>query len=123
MFYSASANSLEQISDARDDQRDTLLEQQNTAITVIDVTYDSTGDSLTITVENTGSTELAVSDVDVLVDNEYQSGYGTAVDGDTTTDLWLAHQTLEITVTPLSPKPDRVKLVTGPGIEATEEVP
>ncbi|MFC6863598.1 flagellin [Halomicroarcula sp. GCM10025817] len=123
MFYSASANSLEQISDARDDQRDSLLEQQNTAITVIDVTYDSTGDSLTITVENTGSTELAVSDVDVLVDNEYQSGYGTAVDGDTTTDLWLAQQTLEITVTGLTSKPARVKLVTGPGIEATEEVP
>ncbi|MFC7027045.1 flagellin [Halomicroarcula sp. GCM10025324] len=123
MFYSASANSLEQISDARDDQRDTLLEQQNTDITVTDVAYDPDTDTLDLTVENTGSTELAVSDVDVLVDNEYQSGYQTAVDGDTETDLWVAQTTLEITVTGLTAQPDRVKLVTGPGIESTQEVP
>jgi flagellar protein FlaF len=123
MFYSASANSLEQISDARDDQRDTLLEQQNTDITVTDVAYDPDTDTLDLTVENTGSTELAVSEVDVLVDNAYQSGYQTAVDGDTETDLWVAQTTLEITVTGLTAQPDRVKLVTGPGIESTQEVP
>lgn len=123
MFYSASANTLEQISDARDDQRDSLLEQQNTEISLTDVTYDPDADSLSLTVENTGSTELAVSDVDVLVDNEYQSGYQTAVDGDTETDLWVAQTTLEVTVTGLTTKPARVKLVTGPGIETTQEVP
>jgi len=88
---------------------------------VIDVTYDSTGDSLTITVENTGSTELAVSDVDVLVDNSYQTGYRTAVEGDTTTDLWLPRETLAINAT-VDTAPSGVKIVTGPGVAATEVV-
>lgn len=122
MFYSASANSLEQISDARDDQRDTLLEQQNTAITVTDVTYNQTAGSLNLTVENTGSTELDLEDVDVLVDNTYRSGYRTAVEGDTSTNLWLAQQTLVVNVTGTPSQPERVKVVTGPGVEATETI-
>ena len=122
MFYSASANTAEQITDARDDQRDSLLEQQNTDVALTDVTYDATAESLNLTLVNTGSSTLAVSEVDVLVDNEYRSGYRTAVDGDETTDLWLAEQTLEINVTGTTSEPNRVKVVTGPGVAVTEVV-
>jgi flagellar protein FlaF len=118
MFYSAAANSAEMVNDAREDRSDRQLERTNTAIQITTVNYDSTNEYLNVTVENTGSTELSVSDVDVLVDNSYQTGYRSAVEGDTTTDLWLPRETLAINTT-VSPRPDGVKIVTGPGVAAT----
>jgi len=121
MFYSASANGFEQINDAREAQADSTLEQQNTDIVIRDVTYDSTNGYVNITVDNTGSSELAVSDVDVLVDNDYRTGYRSAVEDDTATDLWLPQETLELNVT-VSTGPSRVKIVSGPGVAATEAI-
>ncbi|MFC7075279.1 archaellum stator protein ArlF [Haloarcula halophila] len=119
MFYTASANSFETVNDAREASADQTLEQQNTAIEIQTVVYNSTAASLEITVDNTGSTELSVEAVDVLADNQYLSGYGTEVDGSTTTDLWLPGETLTISATGVSSDPGRVKLVTGPGVAAT----
>ncbi|PSP82552.1 flagellin [Halobacteriales archaeon QS_6_64_34] len=121
MFYSATANSAEMVTEAREDRSDRQLDRTNTAIEITTVNYDTTTDYLNITVENTGATELAVSDVDVLFDNDYQTGYRTAVEGDTTTDLWLSQETLAINAT-VAPQPNRVKIVTGPGVAATEVV-
>ena len=119
MFYSATANSAEMVTEAREDRSDRQLDRTNTAIEITTVNYDT--DYLNITVENTGTTELTVSDVDVLFDNDYQTGYRTAVEGDTTTDLWLSQETLAINAT-VAPQPNRVKIVTGPGVAATEVV-
>jgi flagellar protein FlaF len=119
MFYTASANSFETVNDARDASADRTLEQQNTAIELRSVLYNSTADSLNITVDNTGSTELSVAAVDVLANDQYLSGYRTAVDGSTGTDLWLPGETLTINATGVTTDPGRAKLVTGPGIEAT----
>ena len=121
MFYSATANSAEMVTEAREDRSDRQLDRTNTAIEITTVNYDTTTDYLNITVENTGTTELAVSDVDVLFDNDYRTGYRTAVEGDTTTDLWLSQETLAINAT-VAPQPNRVKIVTGPGVAATEVV-
>ena len=121
MFYSAAANSTEMVNDAREDRADRQLERTNTAIQITTVNYDMTSDYLNVTVENTGTTELSVSDVDVLVDNNYQTGYRTAVEGNTTTDLWLPRETLAINTT-VEPQPSGVKIVTGPGVAATEVV-
>lgn len=121
MFYSATANSAEMVNDAREAQSDRQLERTNTAIEITTVNYDSTSNYLNITVENTGATELSVSDVDVLADNSYQTGYRTAVEGDTGTDLWLPQETLAINAS-LSSQPSQVKIVTGPGVAATEVV-
>jgi len=126
MFYTATANSFEQINDARDAQADTTLEQQNTDITVRDVTYNtapSPDDYVNVTVENVGSTELSVADVDVLIDNEYRTGYRSAVEDDTSTELWLPQETLELNVTVSeSTTPTRLKVVTGPGVSVTEVI-
>ena len=122
MFYTATATSFEQITDARGAQADNTLEQQNTEIQITDVRYNeapASGDYVNVTVENTGSTELAVGHVDVLFDSEYQTGYRSAVGDDTTTDLWLPQETLELNAT-VSQEPSRVKIVTGPGIAVTE---
>ena len=121
MFYSAAANSTELVNDAREDRSDRQLERTNTEIQITTVNYDTNANYLNVTVENTGATELSVSDVDVLADNSYQTGYRTAVEGDTTTDLWLPRETLAINTT-VEASPSGVKIVTGPGVAATEVV-
>jgi len=121
MFYSAAANSTEMVNDAREDRSDRQLERTNTAIQITTVNYNDTSNYLNVTVENTGATELSVSDVDVLADNSYQTGYRSAVEGDAATDLWLPRETLSINAT-VTPRPDGVKIVTGPGVAATEVV-
>ena len=121
MFYSAAANSTEMVNEAREDRSDRQLERVNTEIEITTVNHDDTSGYLNITVENTGATELSVSDVDVLIDNNYQTGYRTAVEGNSTTDLWLEQETLAINAT-VEGQPSRVKIVTGPGVAATEVV-
>jgi len=121
MFYSAAANSTELVNDAREDRSDRQLERTNTEIEITTVNYDENSDYLNVTVDNTGATELSVSDVDVLADNSYQTGYRTAVEGNDETDLWLPQETLAINAT-LSSQPGQIKIVTGPGVAATEEV-
>lgn len=117
MFHSATANGFETVSDAQEDRTDRTLVQQNTELEIWSATWSS--GTLTVRANNTGSTELAVDDVDLLANNSYVSGYDTSVDGDGSTNLWLSQETLEITVTSLDSDPGRVKLVTGPGVSAT----
>jgi len=119
MFYSATANSFERLSDAREDRADRNLDQANAEITLTSVVYNETADSVNVTAVNTGSTELAVSEVDLLTNNVYRTGYRTAVEGDGTTDLWLPEERLVINATGVTGDPGRVKLVTGPGVSAT----
>jgi flagellar protein FlaF len=121
MFYSAAANTMENVNDARDDRADRSLERTNTAISLTDVRYNSSAQSLNLTLENTGSTELTVSDIDILADNTYLSGYRTTVAGNTATDLWLPEEQLVVNATGVTTDPGRVTVVTGPGISATEE--
>lgn len=124
MFHSATANGFEQVSEAQQDQSDRTLTRQNTAIEIRSATLNANGnDNLVVLVNNTGSTELTISDVDLLLDNEYQTGYATQIedDGSTDTDLWLPQEQLNMTVT--SPGTvDQVKVVSGPGVADTSVV-
>jgi flagellar protein FlaF len=123
MFYSATANGFERVNDAREDQRDRLLDQQNTDISLVSATWNSSGnDNLVVTVDNTGSETLSVEATDLLVDNDYRTGYDTTVDNDPSTDIWASQERLEITVTSLSSQPGRVKVVTETGIAETAVV-
>jgi flagellar protein FlaF len=120
MFYTASANSIEQINDARADQADRTLDQQNTDIEIVAATWDADGNGdLDVEVENTGATGLSVADTDLLVDGVYRTGYSTSVEGDSDTDVWAPQQTLSITVTTLSTQPSDVKVVTENGVADT----
>jgi len=119
MFYSATANGFERVNDAREDQRDRLLDQQNTDISLVSATWNSSNDNLVVTVDNTGSETLSVEETDLLVDNDYRTGYATSVDGDSSTDIWASQEQLVITVTSLSSQPNRVKVVTENGIAET----
>jgi len=121
MFYTASANSFESVSDAQQDRTDLNLDQKNTAIDVTNATY-SNG-TLTVRVDNTGGSYLTLEGTSILVDNDLQTGWrsGAAVDGDGNTDLWTPGQRLELSLS-LDAAPSRVKVATKTGISDTEVV-
>lgn len=116
--YPAAANGYEHVTEASHDVSDRRLDRQNTAIAVTQATYNASNETLTVAVENTGSTALSVNRTDVLVDNAYRSSFDSrAVDGDATTTLWLPGETLRVELS--SPdRPDRVTVATEHGVTA-----
>ena len=118
-WHTAAADSFERVQAAEDDRADAALETANAAINITDASSD--GSTLTVTVENTGPAQLRLSRTDLLVDGRYVDGWQdtATVAGDADTDLWLAGETLELTV---SGDPDRVKLVTTNGVADTTAV-
>lgn len=122
-FHSASTNGFETISDAQEDRTDRTLVKQNTDINLTSAVWNGsagTDGELTVTVDNTGSTELTIDAVDLLANNEYLQDYNTSVAGNSETNLWLPQEELTITVSALGSDPSRVKLVTGPGVAETQ---
>ena len=121
MWYTASANSFEQVTEAQNDRADTVLETSNSAVEINSTEYSS--GNLTVEVNNTGATQLSVSETDLLVDGRYEGRWNeSVVAGDADTDLWLTGEQLTITVE-LPAQPDRVKVVTETGVSDTAEVP
>ena len=123
--YPAVVDSTEAISQAQGEQSDRILEQQNSEITVETAAYDAGNDTVTATVSNSGTTALAVADVDVLVNGTYRDGATVEVVGNTETDVWLPGETLRVAVTGTSATAGdelRLKLVTGPGVADATEV-
>lgn len=122
ILYPAVANGVEDVSDARADSADQLLDQQNTAITVATVSYDAPSTTLTVAVDNTGTTDLSVAATDVLVNNSYVTPSTTTVDGDASTDLWLPGErlTVEADVSLTADGSNRVVVVTHHGISQAE---
>jgi flagellar protein FlaF len=117
-LYTATAGSTEQISEARDVDQEELLDRRNTVVDATDVVYNSSNDTLLVTVTNAGTTTLSVAETSLLVDNEYVVPNSTAVDGDADTDIWAPDEELVLGVN-TSSTPDRVKVVTGNGVAAS----
>jgi hypothetical protein len=85
------SNGLEEVSDARSESSDRLLDQQNTDIRIVDATYHDQDTNVTISATNDGTTALSVTDTGFLLDNTYRTvgRSATQVEGDTGTDAWL----------------------------------
>ncbi len=123
--YPAVVDSTEAISQAQGEQSDRILEQQNSEITVETAAYDAGNDTVTANVSNSGTTALAVADVDVLVNGTYRDGATVEVAGNGGSDVWLPGETLRVAVTGTSATAGdelRLKLVTGPGVADATEV-
>lgn len=118
-LYPAVDGAQEARADAIDDKSERMLVTTNTAVAITDV--DTTGDSVVVAVENTGTTTLEVGAVDLLVDGAYRLPDTTAVGDNAETTTWQPGERLELTISNAS-NPDRVKVVTGPGVAATAEV-
>lgn len=120
MFYSATWNGFEEVSDARSAATELTLDRQNTALAVTHAAYDAGNDTLNVTVVNDGSTTLSVTDTDLLVDNELQTAFvKRTAGGDAETEIWLPGERLVLEVS-LASAPTRVKVVTAGGVAVTE---
>jgi len=118
--YTASANGFERVSDAKSVVDEESLDRQNTALSLTNATYDAGTDTLTVEVVNEGTTALEIGAVDLLVDNAYRDDYAVRrVGGDNSTALWLPGERLHLEVNATT-RPNRVKIVSGPGVAATE---
>jgi flagellar protein FlaF len=118
MMQSAAGNGFERVTDATDDDRERLLERQNTAIEIVAVEYNGTSGALSVRARNDGSTGLSTEAVDLLVEGSYVDAETSVANATTSTGLWLPGETLVANATVASA--DRVKLVTGPGVADTE---
>ncbi len=115
-LYTAAAGSAEQISEARDEDSEDLLDRRNTELEITSVAYDNSTDELEINVANRGTTTLSVDGASVLVDNGFETADSTRVEGDESTDVWGGDQTLVINVSDVTAEPDRVKVVAENGV-------
>ena len=120
ILYPAVSNGFEQVQDAQVERDQAQLDLRNTAIEIAD-----TGDG-DINVNNTGSTALKVSEVDVIVDGQYQPRSDDNEDptvevADASGDLWLPGETLEITVSNGN-EGNRFRVVTEHGISVSGEL-
>jgi flagellar protein FlaF len=124
MWYTASANSFERVTEAQQDRTDGVLETRNTGVAVSAADYNQSGDgTLVVAVDNTGTAQLSVSETDLLVDGSYTHNWNSSVAGNPDTDLWLAGEQLTITVrVGNGTAPDRIKVVTETGVADSLEV-
>ena len=130
MAYSAGTDGYENVRGASKSVGEGELTRQNTAIEITQADY-TLDVSLTIEATNNGTSVLSVNETDLLVDNQYvthqeiEDGLGSSetVDGDGSTDLWQPGETLTITLSQsildailTDGDPQRVKIITGPGV-------
>jgi flagellar protein FlaF len=119
-LHAAASNGLEDVRDAQESQREHRDSVAETSINLTSATLLPSGTDceLRVLVNNTGDTRLSVSDTDLLVDGAYRTGWeGSArVDGSDGTDLWPPGTRLNATVDGFASPPERVKVVSGPGV-------
>jgi flagellar protein FlaF len=122
-LYPAVDRATERRADAVEARDERALERQNTAVSLVDATYNTSQETLTVTVTNTGASTLDVPAVDLLVDGEYAvlSAANRSVGGDTATEVWSPGENLTLTRGEPS-APERVFVVTGPGVAAAGAV-
>lgn len=121
--YPAASNAAEAIDEARTDMGEIARHQQDTGITIANISFDGT--ELVVSVMNTGGTTLHVAATSILVDNEYQTDshvIASTVDGDASTNLWHPGEELNVTTGPSASNPTAVVVVTEFDVAARAEV-
>ena len=116
--------SVEQISGASSEQSDRMLKIQNGDIEITDVNATEDQDELDVELENTGTIELDLDKLDVLVDNAYVTEMSMEFEGDDVpedTSLLLPGETVTITIENVD-DPDVVVIITEFGHSDREEV-
>lgn len=122
ILYPTISNSFDQINTAQSEYNQDVRAMRDTDITIRTASYNKTNDTLSIVVENTGTTSLTVNNTDVLVDNNYTATYANqSVEGVSDANLWLEGENLRIEIE-TKDTPNRVKIATRFGVQATAEV-
>lgn len=108
---------VEAVTDAEADRNDRLLDRQNAAIAVRNVTYDEAAPAVTVEVTNVGATTLSVDRTDLLLNGTLRTGYETSVDGVLGRSIWAPGETLTFEVADPDGRPVRVEVVTEHGVK------
>lgn len=116
--------STERRTDAIDAHGERSLDRLNTDIDLVNATYDSLDDELTVYVRNNGTTTLSANATDLLADGAYITP-DRQVEGETR-DVWAPGEVLRFRAGtgqgPLETAPTRVKVVAENGVATTGEV-
>ncbi len=133
MLYTTAYNGYEQVQDASEIEQESDLAALNTAITITNITHNSSADPhyVNVTATNDGSATLSVSATDLLLNGTYKANVShtistngnTLTAGADGTDLWQPHESLTITVRENVTEPIGVKLVAETGVSVTEVGP
>ncbi|MFB6300421.1 MAG: hypothetical protein ABEH65_09190 [Halobacteriales archaeon] len=122
ILYPTVSNSFDRIHTAQSEYHDDVQAMRDTDITIRTASYNASNTTLSLVIENTGTTTLTVNNTDVLVDNNYTDTYQSqSVAGVEGADLWLEGERLRLEIT-LEYTPDRVKIATRFGIQAATRV-
>ncbi|VUT27973.1 MAG: hypothetical protein SYNGOMJ08_00531 [Candidatus Syntrophoarchaeum sp. GoM_oil] len=105
------------IEDAKEVRQERMLDELQTDFEITGTSYNAVGSFLTVNVNNTGSTVLNASKVDVILNGSLKTGdiSSLMVDGVATT-IWAPDEMLRINITGVSSNPARVKLIAENGI-------
>ncbi|MFB6311106.1 MAG: hypothetical protein ABEH64_07985 [Salinirussus sp.] len=121
-LYVTTANAVERVADAGTSRQEATAARIGTTINITDASWDLTASNLTVKVNNTGDRVLDASAVDTVVDGRFvgfEDYERTEVDGRQTT-VWRPGEQLvledEDTVLDYFSTPNRVKVVSGPGV-------
>ncbi|MFB6299069.1 MAG: hypothetical protein ABEH65_02285 [Halobacteriales archaeon] len=122
ILYPTVSNSFDRIHRSQSVFHNDIQAMQDTDITILTASYNASNTTLSIVIENTGATTLTVNHTDVLVDNNYTDIYQSqSVAGVEDADLWLEGGKLRIDIS-VDRDPNRVKIATRFGVQATAEV-
>lgn len=130
-MYTAASNTSDQFTAATDDQFDRHSDVQETRIDITEAVWHTTEETLTVRIDNVGSTDLSVGATSVLVDGTYRglAEFDTKAVGKATedesfegadTDIWELGEQLWLETT--TDEPARVKIVTAAGVAAAQPV-
>lgn len=110
------------IEDARRLHAQRSHELAQTNLTVTSASYDMGAQSFTVTVRNSGSTVLDVSDLAYLLDGILVPSTSvasvTVVGAPTPTDVWLPLESVDVELAPVTSSPDTFQLVAANGARA-----
>ncbi len=105
------------VNDAKEVQQERMLNKIQTDFEITDTSYNAEGNFLLIDVNNTGSTVINASKIDVILDGNLKTDSITAltIDG-TATSVWAPDECLEINISGISSNPARVKVIAANGV-------
>lgn len=120
LLYPAIEGTVTDVSEASAGQQDRILDAQNSDAEIQNATYNTTDDTLTVTVQNTGTVTMQTSNTDLLIDGRLETDRTVRVDGQPDRELWVGGETLTLETTEAQ-APDRIVVVTDTGLMRSTE--
>jgi len=121
-IYAATSTAGSVLTDGMTEQSERIDTIHDTDIELATATWNETDDTLAVTTANTGARTIAVDDLTVLIDGEYEpvnTFDEVTVDGEEST-IWEPQTNVSLTKT--TDEPERIKLVTDIGISVASPV-